>query len=141
MIRICKAKINESQKIRKLEEKVWKEKNVTDKYDIANFVRFGYVFVAKEKNKIIGAIIAMKTKVDKIYVGDWVVDKRYRRKGIGTMLYKALIRKVEGKTLIAFVEPNNTKSLKAHSRLGFRIIRKIEDTYNLGKSCRLLLKR
>lgn len=141
MIKIRMAMMSESQKIRKLEERVWGEKNVTDKWDIANFVRFGYVFVAKEKNKIIGAIIAMKTKDNKVYVGDWIVDKKYRRKRVGTMLYKALIKKVGRKTVIAFIDPNNGKSLKAHSMLGFRIIREVEDAYNLGKSYKLVSKR
>lgn len=141
MITITTAKINESQEIRRLEENVWKEKNVTDKYDIANFVRFGYVFVAKEENRVVGAIIAMKTRDDKIYVSGWVVHKKYRRKGIGTQLYKALIRKTKGKKIIVFVEPNNKISLKAHKKIGFRVVRKISDPYNLGEGCRLLLRK
>jgi predicted N-acetyltransferase YhbS len=89
---IIEAKVKEAQEIRKLEEKVWGE-DVVNKYDIPMFVRFGYVFVAKDKGKIIGAICSYFTKVGELYVCDWVVDKNYQGKKIGTDLYKALIKK------------------------------------------------
>lgn len=139
MTTITRAKINESQEIRRIEDKIWKEKNVTSKYDIANFVRFGYVFVAKEKGKIVGAIIAMRTKDDKIYVNDWFVKENHRGKGTGTMLYNALIKEAKGRKIIVFVMPDNKVSLKAHSKLGFKVVKKV-DAYNLGKT-RILLER
>ena len=47
-IKIVKAKIEDSQEIRNLETEVWGEE-CTNKYDIPMYIRFGYVYVAKEK--------------------------------------------------------------------------------------------
>jgi ribosomal protein S18 acetylase RimI-like enzyme len=130
-IQILRAKVSEAQEIRKLETKVWGEE-VVNKYDIPMFVRFGYVFVAKDKNKIVGAIIAYKTKDDDIYVCDWVVDQKYRNKKIGLKLYTKLINSVKN-PIITFLDPKRIPTIKAHELLGFKIVKKVNNAYGYSQ--------
>ncbi|MCX6735900.1 MAG: hypothetical protein NTZ13_02355 [Candidatus Parcubacteria bacterium] len=61
-IKITKAVTFESQEIRELETLVWEEE-VTNKYDVPMFVRFGYVFVAKIGDKIVGAMVTERMRM------------------------------------------------------------------------------
>ena len=130
-MKIKKAKIEDLQQILKLETKIW-DCQVTSIYDMANFVRFGYVFVAKDKTKILGAIIAIKTNKDEVFVEDLIVDKKYRNKGIGTKLKQKLISSVK-LPMIGFVSHKFKASLRLQKRLGFKIIKKVKDPYMRNK--------
>lgn len=125
---IKEAKIEEAQEIRRLEEKVWGEE-VVNKYDIPMFVRFGHVFVAKDNDKIIGAICSYFTKNSELYICDLVVDKNYRGRKIGMNLYKALIKKTKQVSLISFINHKSIESLKLHKKLGFKTIKKVNNPY------------
>lgn len=139
-ITISRAKISDSQIVRKLEERVWSEE-VVNKYDAPMLVRFGYVYVAKHNKNMIGAIIAYQTKDDEIYVCDWVIDKEYRGKKIGQKLYEHLIGEVGKKPIVSFIDPKNIPSLEAHLKLGFKIVKKIKNPYALNEGYRILVKR
>lgn len=130
-IRILKAKIDDAQQIRVLETRVWGEE-CTNKYDIPMYIRFGYVYVAKEGERIIGAICSYKTRDGKIYVCDWFVDKNYRGKNIGIKLYKKLIDSVK-LPIVTFLDPDRIPTLKAHEKLGFRVLKKIKNAYGIDK--------
>ena len=134
MIKITTAKPNESQQIRRFEQLVWHETCITSPYDIVTFVTYGYVFLAKENNKIVGAIIAIKTKKDEIRIIDWLVEKNHRHRGIGTKLYHKLRRAVGGLAIIAYVESRNTASLAGHKKLGFKRIKKVADPFYLSEN-------
>ena len=132
MITITQAKPSECQKIRKFEQAVWKEKGITSAYDSAFFAWFGYVYVAKDKGKIVGVIIAIKTRDNQVKVVDWLVKEKYRRQGIGLRLYKKLLTAAAGLTVVAFVDSSNIASLEAHQALGFKKMKKIKDPFYLG---------
>ncbi len=134
MITITKAVKSDSKSIIKLEERVWEEKNITSIYDIPVFIKYGYTFVARDGNKTIGVIMAIKTKEDNIFVMDWIVDKKYRRKKIGERLYKKLITNIKNNAILSLVDENNIVSINAHKKLGFKIIKKLKDPYYLGNN-------
>ena len=137
MIKIAKAKIGDNKGIRDLEKKIWKEFRIddaaTNKYDIGSFIRFGYVFVAKVKSKIVGAIIAIRTNNNSIFIIDWIVDKNFREQGIGSALYKDLMRHTKGDSLITLVSQRYKASVKAHKNMGFKLIRMIKDPHGVGE--------
>ena len=139
-ITISKAKVSDAQIIRKLEEKIWSQE-VVNKYDAPMFVRFGYVYIAKHEKKIIGALIAYQTKDNEVYVCDWITDKKYRSKKIGKKLYERLIEEVGEKPIVSFIDPKNTPSLRAHLKLGFKVIKKIKNPYALNEGYRVFVKR
>jgi len=132
MIKIARAKPSECQEVRRFEQFVWKEVCITSPYDIAFFVSYGYVFLAKDNDVIVGAIIAIKTKYDEVKITDWLVDERYRRTGIGSRLYKRLKNDIKGLPIIAYVESKNIASLAGHEKLGFKRIKQVEDPFYLG---------
>jgi ribosomal protein S18 acetylase RimI-like enzyme len=99
------------------------------------------VYVAKHNKKIIGALIAYQTKDDEIYVCDWVIDKEYRGKKIGQKLYEHLINDVEEKAIVSFIDPENTPSLDAHLKLGFKIVKKIKNPYVLNEGYKIFVRR
>ena len=132
MVLITKAKPVDSHAIRNLEKEVHGE-DVTSRYDIAPLVLFGYAYVAKKKGKIIGAITAWQTPLGKIIINDWVVHRDYRRKGVGEKLYVKLIQENKGKSVLSLVDIKNTASMKAHQKLGFTVVKKMQDAYQLGK--------
>jgi hypothetical protein len=78
MITISKAKIKDTFDIVQLEQVIRKEKNVANIYETAAFIRDGFVFVAKDKNKIVGAIISFLSRRNMVFVTDFVVDPEYR---------------------------------------------------------------
>ncbi len=142
MMKIIKAKISDSKNIRALEQKVWKEKDVAGKYDLVVDIRFEYCFIAKEKHKLIGAILAIKTKNNKIYVQDWFVDKEYRNRGIGKKLYFRLFKATKGFSILTFIHPNFKESLEVHKKLGFKLLKKVKDVYGLkDNEYRFLMKK
>jgi ribosomal protein S18 acetylase RimI-like enzyme len=132
MIRVVKARLGDSPAIRKLEKKVW-GKNVTSSYDTATFVEYGHTLVAKEKGKIIGAIIGLKTMNDEIRVIDWVVDPTHRRRGVGEKLYAALLHQFPNKPIIAYVDEKNAASIHGHKKLGFNVVKKTMDPWGTAK--------
>jgi L-amino acid N-acyltransferase YncA len=137
-LKIRRAKINDAQKIRILETRVWGEE-CTNKYDIPMYIRFGYVYVAEINNKIVGAICAYKTRNNAIYVCDWFVDEHYRKDGIGTKLYNMLIDAAVYYKIITFLDPKNLPTVAAHKKMGFKVTKKVKDAYGLGEQSDKLL--
>ena len=131
--------MTDSQEIRKLEAKIWGEE-VVNKYDAPMLVRFGYSYIAKDKGKIVGAIVAYPTKQKEVYVCDLVVDKNYRREKIGERLYKRLILATRGRNIVSFIDPGNKASINLHLRLGAKIVRKVKNPYALREGIRLFVR-
>ncbi len=138
MIKIQKAKISEAQTIRHLEERVW-GKGVTSKYDAPMFVRFGYCYVAKDNNKMVGAIIAYPTKQGDVYVTDIIVAASYRRTNVGERLYQVLLQAVR-QPIVSFIDPRNTASLALHRKLGAKVVRRVKDPFVLNEGYKVLVR-
>jgi len=131
-IQISKASTSDAQTIRALETLVWKEE-VTNKYDVPMFVRFGYVYVAKAGNKIVGAIVAYRTNKNEIYVCDIVVHPKYQGTKIGERLFKKLLQAVKGMNVVSFLDPSLMPTFNLHKTLGGKVVAKIENPYGLDK--------
>lgn len=94
-MKIQQATIADCPQIVELEKRVWDDDYVSNIYECAAFINYGYVFVAKEKEQIIGAIIGFIGKDNIVFVTDLVVDPEYRGQGIGKDLYQTLIESNE----------------------------------------------
>ena len=129
-IKISKAEPTDAQEIRKLETLVWDEE-VTNQYDSPMFIRFGYVFTAKEGKKLVGAIVAFRTNKDEVFVSDIVVHPSYQGKKIGEKLYKKLLQSVKGKNVVSFLDPDLIPTLNLHKKLGGKIVARVNNAYDL----------
>lgn len=130
---IRKAKVEDTNKIFNLTKRVWNDRLAGNLFAIAEYIKFGYVFVAtEEKDKIAGAITALRTRDDKVYVSDIVIDKKYRKKGLASKLYKRLISYVGQREIIAFVDHDDSPSYYLHKKLGFYPEKKMKAPYGLG---------
>ena len=78
-----------------------------------------------------GAIVAIRTRNNKIFVADWVVDKKYREHGIGLKLYKKLMKDTKGSAIDALVSERYVKSVELHKKMGFKIKDVIPDAYGV----------
>ena len=132
VIKIVKATLADSQEIRKLEEKVW-WKGVTSPYDAATFAEYGLTFIARDNQKIVGAIIAIPTMKKEMRVLDWIVHHSYRRKGIGKSLYQRLFKSTKGRPILTYVDVKNTTSLNGHHKLEFTVLKKMNHPYGRKK--------
>lgn len=130
--KIIKATVSDAQAIRALETLVWDEE-VTNKYDIPMFVRFGYVYVARIKTTIVGAIVSYTTNKNEIYVCDLVVHPKYQGMKIGERLYKRLLQGVKGMNVISFLDPKLIPTVNLHKKLGGKVIAKVHDPYSLDR--------
>ena len=131
MVSISKAKVSDAPGIRKLEQQIWREKETTGKYEDGYIIRFEYAFVAKEKNKIIGAILAMRTTNDEIYVEDIIISPRFQHQGIDRKLYSTLLAHCGDHTILALVNVTNESSIALHKELGFKGVKKIVNPFGV----------
>lgn len=78
-----------------------------------------HCFIAKDEEKIIGAILAKTENEISGYIGLLAVQNRYRRKKIGSQLLNLCINSFQTKTVVLETEIDNFLSLKLYERFGF----------------------
>ena len=102
----------------------------------------GYCLVAVENRKIIGAIFVRKFDMPKLWIFFFVVDKNYRRQGIGSRLLKAVERKCSNDYPLMFVdiENRNIEAKKFYLKNGFTEQACIKDWFGIDKEGIILSK-
>ena len=104
VIRIVRAKSEDTREIMNSERKVWKDSfnlsDVSGKYDLGSFINLGLVLVARDGKKLVGAIITFGTFKGELFIADWFVNKEYRGKGVGKSLYKRLVQEAKGRSFM-----------------------------------------
>jgi len=96
------------------------------------------------KNKIIGFIITIKDRKDRMNIVNFLVATRYQMKGNGTLLLDKAINLIkdlkEIKKIILCVKIENQKAINLYKRFSFHIVRKIERYYSSGDDAYLMEK-
>lgn len=128
MITIKKAQTKDCPKIVELEKKIRNDEFVCNVYENAAFIEYGFVFVAKDKEKIVWAIVSFVGKNDIVFVTDFVVEPKYRNQGIWIKLYKKLIKEA-WRSIHALVWPWYKQSINLHESLWFKMIKKVNKPY------------
>ena len=137
---ISKAKIEDLDDVLRLEQRVWNENTVNNKYDLGTSIRFGHAFVAKHRGKVVGAILAMRTADGSVFVQDWFVDPNHRGKGIGRTLYSKLIESAAA-PIVTLVSPKFSASVAVHKKLGFKPVKLVKNAYFVGDTARFLMRK
>lgn len=126
-------KIDESTQFQYLGKK-WKSLNKSEKekHLVSRNTEFqinvdtGYGFVALLNDKVIGFIFAFETLPFKgaLYIRHVAIYPEYQGKGIGVLLFNALIKKAKTskiKYINSLINPDNPKSMKLHEKVGFAL--------------------
>lgn len=125
-----KQKINE-------ELSEWIDNELTE-YEKANNVLCNYkpfYFIAKEKDKVIGAITGY-TCYEEVYIDDLVVLKEYRHNGVGTALINAVENHYKDKAFNNMnLVTNEFQAPEFYKKVGFELefIRKNKNNSKLNK--------
>ena len=96
--------------------------------------------VAVADGKIAGYVGA-ESVLDESNIGNIVTHKEYRGKGIGTLLFKALLVELKNAGIVKVfleVEHDNTPALKLYENLGFVKYGHRRDYYGAGKDAVLM---
>ena len=85
------------------------------------------------KKGLIGIIIAIKDRADRINIINFFINPLYQRKGYGSLLLKHLIDNIihlnEIKKIVLNVNVNNILAIKLYEKFNFRITQKIDNYY------------
>jgi ribosomal-protein-alanine N-acetyltransferase len=142
MIKIQWAGIRDTNKIFNLTKRVYHDRLSANLFAIGECIKFGYVFVARKGDgKLAGAILAWRTRDDEVYVSDIVIDKEYRKQGLASQLYERILSQARDREIIAFVDHDDTPSLKLHQKLGFYKEKKMKAPYGLKSMKEMYLMR
>jgi ribosomal protein S18 acetylase RimI-like enzyme len=81
-----------------------------------------FVFVARDGDRVVGAIVALPSRHGLLFVHKVMVDAAYRRRGIGTRLFELLLEHVDATVHGACyltVDPSRETEVRRYERLGF----------------------
>jgi len=81
-----------------------------------------WVFVARERGALVGAIVAFPVLGGELFVHKVMVAAEYRRRGIGTRLFKTLLDEVDatsGAACFLTVDPAHAGDVRRYEALGF----------------------
>ena len=102
------------------------------------------IFIKDSHNDVVAFASLNKSFILKkdIYVMQVAVEKNHQRLGLGTKLYKYLIRHSKGyKYITSNVKKNNVASNCLHRKLGFKIIGEMGDDYLYAYKTNKILNR
>jgi [ribosomal protein S18]-alanine N-acetyltransferase len=82
---------------------------------------YALVFVAKEEEKVVAAILAFPCINGSYCVHKVMVDESCRGKGLGSKLFQVLLQEIDHLNVDAFltVDPANANAIKLYAKWGF----------------------
>ncbi|MFW9874740.1 MAG: GNAT family N-acetyltransferase [Candidatus Thorarchaeota archaeon] len=97
----------------------------------------------KYKNELIGFIIAINDKKDRINIINFLINPRFQNKGYGALLLKDTLQRItqlkEIKKVVLNVQESNSQAIKLYEKFNFRKNpKKIENYYQSGESAYLM---
>lgn len=81
-----------------------------------------FVFVARDGDMVVGAIVALPSRRGPLFVHKVMVDAAYRRRGIGSRLFELLLEHIDatvGAACYLTVDPSREAEVRRYERLGF----------------------
>jgi ribosomal-protein-alanine N-acetyltransferase len=97
----------------------------------------------KNKHELIGFIIAIRDKIDRINIINLLIDPRFQNKGYGAFLLKNTLQRIielnEIKKVVLNVQESNLQAIRLYEKFNFKKNpRKIENYYQSGESAFLM---
>ncbi len=144
-MKINEVTLKDLKKILSLEREVFKEnaflKDLIEKL-IKNNTFFLKLEIRKIKKYIIGFVIVIKDRKDKVNIINFVINPRYQNGGYGSFFLKKTIEKIkeldEINKIVLNVKINNRIAIRLYEKHQFRIVQTIENYYRQHESAYLM---
>ncbi|HEC88353.1 MAG TPA: ribosomal-protein-alanine N-acetyltransferase [Thermoplasmata archaeon] len=122
-------------------EDVYEIERVSFPYPYPKIIFYDYIeklfFVAEEKEKIIGYVIADD---ERSLIVSIAVHPEYRNKGYGKKLMEHVLKLMKGKVFLQ-VRKSNKSAISFYHKMGFKEIKEIEKYYMNGENAILMFKK
>lgn len=129
-----------------LEKEVFRE-NAFSKHLMGELIHRNTLFLklanGKNKNELIGFIILIKDRKDRINIINFLINPRFQNKGYGALLLENTLQKItqlkEIKKVVLNVQVSNSQAIKLYEKFNFKKNpKKIENYYQSGESAYLM---
>lgn len=94
-------------------------------------------------NEIVGFIIIIQDREDRVNLINLVISKQYQNKGYGSHLLKYTLNKIKEmnniEVIVLNVNSKNKVAIGLYQKFGVRIVQKIENYYRQKKSAYLMI--
>jgi len=145
-MRINTVSIKDIDEIFRLESNTFK-KDAFSKNSILNLIINNTLFLKlidnEISNKIVGFIIVIQDREDRINLINLLIRKQYQNKGYGSHLLKYTLNKIKEmnniEEIVLNVNSKNKVAIWLYQKFGFRIAQKIENYYRQKKSAYLMI--
>ncbi|MFX1417405.1 MAG: GNAT family N-acetyltransferase [Promethearchaeota archaeon] len=143
---IKKVTIEDLKQIVRLEQKIFK-KNAFSRELIENLIENNAIFLKLEsrniKKKLIGFIIAIMEKKDRVNIINFLINPKFHNKGYGSHLLQNTIEIIKNlkqiKKIVLNVQINNAAAIELYEKFNFKrnpVI--LENYYQSGESAYLM---
>ncbi|MHA1233821.1 MAG: GNAT family N-acetyltransferase [Promethearchaeota archaeon] len=94
-------------------------------------------------NSIIGFIIIIQDREERVNIINFLIRKGERKRGYGSFLLKYTLKKIKTidkiKTIVLNVSSKNKAAINLYQKFGFRIVQRIENYYRDKQSAYLMI--
>ena len=143
-----KAAVEDFLKIAALDRQVWADNRFSEfipdgEHVWRIWVEYAHVFCARNREEIVGVILAFPTLIkDRYCIHKVFVHKNFRKGGIGSCLFSMLLKVLDTQGASSFltVDPCNEKALGLYRKWGFSESAMIRGFYRPSEN-RFILER
>jgi len=140
-MRIKKVTPQDLNKIYQLEKEVFGQ-DAFSRSLIQKLMRRSDIFIKFEKKwikkSLIGFAIAVKDRLDRVNIINFLINPKFQRKGYGKAMMEKIISSVKNmediKQIVLNVKVNNKAAIQLYEKFHFKIVKIIEDYYKSGDS-------
>lgn len=140
-IKIVKMATKDIGVLLKIGKAHWKDEDwLTRNYLKYSFIQPGISYVAKSENKVIGGIIFVYEDIVKNWIRYLIIEKKYRRQGVGkTLLQKIFYKTKKGESIFIDTGTQDKGTIAFYQKLGFKKCGMVRGLYG-NKSAYFLKK-
>ena len=145
-MKINSVSIKDLDEIFKLESNTFK-KDAFSKNSILNLILKNTFFFKlinnSNSNEIVGFIIIIQDREDRVNLINLLISEQYQNKGYGSHLLKFTLNKIKEmnniEVIVLNVNSKNKVAIWLYQKVGFQIVQKIENYYRQKKSAYLMI--